>query len=495
MESTPINYPEMVVEKSKGLTVSEQKLAALGYQTFLRLWSYPNPYKLQPNGKELCDLLIVFDNHIIIFSDKDCKYGTSGNAQVDWRRWYKKAIQKSAEQLVGAKSWIIRCPDRIAIDAKCSKALPLKIEITPETKFHLVAIAHGASEECKKYFSGGDGGLCINSRIIGKMHTDEKCEPFYIGKVLDIPDNFIHVFDDASYANVLSELDTIQDFLMYLDARQELLLTKEVLAESENDILAHHMKGVIKGNPYILHEMCKKYSGIYFEGGMLEDMRRSHEYLDWRKTVEKSYFWDELLQKTFFFIENGLSVMTTSPTIQEQSQLFKRMAREDRAHRYCLAEGFLSFLSEVGSDQRGTRILYHADEPDICYVLLLLPRKAHTQDEDYRNVRRKMLRDYCTIIKADYPEFSHIIGVAHEVAESVYSSEDFVCLDASEWSAEQQIDALQLKKEYKEMHLLAERHLFQKTFFAENKKMKGRDRNKPCPCGSGKKFKHCCGRS
>lgn len=36
MESTPINYPEMVVEKSKGLTVSEQKLAALGYQTFFK---------------------------------------------------------------------------------------------------------------------------------------------------------------------------------------------------------------------------------------------------------------------------------------------------------------------------------------------------------------------------------------------------------------------------------------------------------------------------
>lgn len=72
----PVNYPEMIVEKSEGLTVSEKKLAALGYQTFLRLWSYPNPYKLQSNGKELCDLLIVFDNHIIIFSDKDCVYGT-----------------------------------------------------------------------------------------------------------------------------------------------------------------------------------------------------------------------------------------------------------------------------------------------------------------------------------------------------------------------------------------------------------------------------------
>lgn len=284
---------------------------------------------MQLNGKELCDLLIVFDNHIIIFSDKDCTYGSSGNVQVDWRRWYKKAIQKSAEQLVGAKSWIIRCPDRIAIDAKCSKALPLKIEITPETKFHLIAIAHGASNECKRYFSGGDGGLCINSRIIGKMHTGENCEPFYIGKVFDDPENFIHIFDDASYANVLSELDTIQDFLRYLDARKVLLLTKEVLAESENDILASHMKGVIKGNPYVLHELSQKYSGVYFEGGMLEDVRHSREYLDWRKTVEQSYFWDDLLQKTFFFIENGLSAMTTSPTIQEQSQLFKRMARED----------------------------------------------------------------------------------------------------------------------------------------------------------------------
>lgn len=79
----PINYPEMVVEKSDGLTTSERKLAILGNHTFLRLWSYPNPYKMQLGRKELCDLLIVFDNHIFIFSDKDCKYGKSGNSLVD----------------------------------------------------------------------------------------------------------------------------------------------------------------------------------------------------------------------------------------------------------------------------------------------------------------------------------------------------------------------------------------------------------------------------
>ena len=25
-------------------------------------------------------------------------------------------------------------------------------------------------------------------------------------------------------------------------------------------------------------------------------------------------------------------------------------------------------------------------------------------------------------------------------------------------------------------------------------KMNGKNRNKPCPCGSGKKFKNCCGK-
>mgnify|MGYP006943504244 CR=1 FL=1 len=34
MESTPINYPEMVVEKSKGLTVSEQNWLRLDIRRF-----------------------------------------------------------------------------------------------------------------------------------------------------------------------------------------------------------------------------------------------------------------------------------------------------------------------------------------------------------------------------------------------------------------------------------------------------------------------------
>lgn len=68
------------------------------------------------------------------------------------------------------------------------------------------------------------------------MHIGKDCEPFRIGQILDDTDNFIHVFDDSSYYNILSELDTVRDFVGYLNARQELLTQKHVLAESENDI-------------------------------------------------------------------------------------------------------------------------------------------------------------------------------------------------------------------------------------------------------------------
>ena len=99
------------------------------------------------------------------------------------------------------------------------------------------------------------------------------------------------------------------------------------------------------------------------------------------------------------------------------------------------------------------------------------------------------------IIKSEYPKISHIIGVAHETSDGDYSSEDFVYFDASNWSEKDQSEALFLKRDYEEHNLLSKRSMVEKHFYPEPPKMKGRDRNKPCPCGSGRKFKNCCGRN
>ena len=71
---------------SGGLTASEKVLAELCDKSFLKLRTYPNLFR-KPS-KELTDLLVVFGNDVIIFSDKSCGYPNTGDADLDWSRWY-----------------------------------------------------------------------------------------------------------------------------------------------------------------------------------------------------------------------------------------------------------------------------------------------------------------------------------------------------------------------------------------------------------------------
>ena len=83
------------------------------------LWAHPNVFTDEGrknghgSGKELCDLLVVFGDQVIVFSDKHCEYKETGNDEVDWKRWYRKAIDKSVRQLAGAASFIKRFPERL----------------------------------------------------------------------------------------------------------------------------------------------------------------------------------------------------------------------------------------------------------------------------------------------------------------------------------------------------------------------------------------------
>ena len=99
-----------VLQKSEGVTQTERYLQRLAEKSFLSLWSYPNVHKneglTKKNGtsQEVCDLLVVFENHLIIFSDKDYAFPNTGNLDLDCSRWYRKAILKSAQQILGNRS-------------------------------------------------------------------------------------------------------------------------------------------------------------------------------------------------------------------------------------------------------------------------------------------------------------------------------------------------------------------------------------------------------
>src|SRR5207247_7172255 len=93
---SPLYQP---IPRSMGVTSAERYLKRVCDGSFLSLWSYSGVYRDQRSGrgvgKEICDLLVVFDRDIIIFSDKYCAFPDTGNISLDWSCWFRRAVATS----------------------------------------------------------------------------------------------------------------------------------------------------------------------------------------------------------------------------------------------------------------------------------------------------------------------------------------------------------------------------------------------------------------
>jgi hypothetical protein len=230
MSSTePPLGPEVAV-RAEGVTPAERYLQSLCERSFLTLWSYPSVFRDQKtggkgDGKELCDLLVVFGEDILIFSDKSCAFPDTGNDQLDWSRWFRRAIMKSAEQAWGAERWLREHPDRVFLDRACTQPIPLEIPPTNRMRVHRIVVAHNVADRCAAYFGGSSSGtLVFNSDLRGNAHYADpgRCRPFEVGW-LDTDRSFVHVLDDASLDILLGTRDTITDFCVYLRWKEDLL--------------------------------------------------------------------------------------------------------------------------------------------------------------------------------------------------------------------------------------------------------------------------------
>jgi len=200
--------------KSKGTTESERYLAKLADKTFLNLWAWPNVFRDtvvngHPAGKELCDLLIVCGDHVIIFSDKNITWPEGKDTDLSWSRWYKRAVKESVRQLKRAEKWISEYPDRVFTDPGCTQKLPIDIPPANHRKVHLVAVALGAHKACSDFFSGDTGSFIIRPSLKGDSHTDKEAPeyaPFTIGDI-NPSGSFVHVMNDVTLDIVMKELD------------------------------------------------------------------------------------------------------------------------------------------------------------------------------------------------------------------------------------------------------------------------------------------------
>jgi len=137
------------ITKSSGSTPAERYLEALCERNFLSLWSYPRPFRNQGGNKELCDLLVVMGDDVIVFSDKHCVLKPKSTLEVDWKRWFHSAVSAGARQARGAVRWLRQHPQRVYLDPDCRHPLPVRLPRPDAARHHLVVTVHGVSEACR----------------------------------------------------------------------------------------------------------------------------------------------------------------------------------------------------------------------------------------------------------------------------------------------------------------------------------------------------------
>lgn len=431
----------MTYKKSKGLNASEGILVELGERSFLSLWSHPNLSRSP--GTELCDLLVVFENRVLIFSDKLSEFQNKKDIKVSWFRWKKKAIDQSIKSVEGTQRWIKEYPERVFLDAACKQPFPFDLNRN-DLIFHKFVVANGTPEDLSiKY--------CKNT-------PQQNDDIFHLN--LNNTD-IVHVLNDHNLSLILEELDTITDFCDYFLEKEKIILGRDKLFyQSETDLLAHYfMKIDEREERHKIHFSKDKYGNEFIQKGAWNIYTSHHQYLLKKQEDEISYLWDETVSYLARNTLNNTMEFSNCDPYEGKGSLHV-MAKECRFSRRILGKHIFEALNEF-SPELGTRhIRRMQSNSDVQYVFLqVAPHKLEDiHSIRYRDLRREMLLIACGTLKIKmdveqderFDQFNKILGIATAPPKlsGRTNSQDFILLDLKDIDEEFEQYCLEENKKY-----------------------------------------------
>lgn len=417
-----------------GITDSERYLGVLARKAFLSFWSFQNPFTDESGGRELCDLLVVFGNDVIIFSDKHCNFSDAHPVEVSWPRWFKSAIEKSAKQLAGAKSFVEQHPNRIYLDSACEHPLPVPLPSRENLRLHLVAVTRGGGPAGEKYWgSGSSGSLIINTRLHAEEHRKH---PFMVGWPLK-KRLFIHVFDELTLDVLLGELDTAPDLIEYLRKKEDYLCKSGVdfFICGEEDLLATYLLNPNSDalTSFTFPAVPDDKKQVMLEEGKWSRVRASDAYANLKKLIAKSYLWDQLIEHQTSHIQHSTAEVlkgleNVSNDVHAHEEVLRAMAQEGRFGRMMLSEYLKEVLTRSFVGDRFSKTFVLPSRPERAYVLMVLRRDPFVSEGDYRELRSASLAGYCRAARLRVSGIQEVVGIATEQLDFHQATQDFLLM-------------------------------------------------------------------
>ncbi len=371
------------------MTASERYVSLLCEKSFLPFWSYSSP--LGKKGKELCDVLVVCGDYILIISVKDITISNHSDISVQYERWYKRAISASFDQLNGAERFLTTVEEIVLSDRKTTIKLPHK----NKRKIYRLAIAFGSDKN---------------------FPIEQGCSEY----------GFIHVFDEESTFTVINELDTFPDFINYLIAKEEFAKGKRISVYKEVDFLALYLKTAFE------FDLDGTPDFIVIDKGLWGEYVKSNEYTKWKNDIKVSFIWDEIVTRLF---EIHINNQIESSKRNELDSATRLIALESRNNRITLGE---AMNDAITNRKVRSRIIKLKTETNHAYVYL----KIDSKNWEYKE---KELELRCLIARELSPSTPVIIGIAIGVDPNNNLIFDYAYFDIPELN-KQAIDRIKTAK-------------------------------------------------
>ena len=363
---------------------TEQITYELCKKSFLSFWSHANP--LRADGKELCDVFVVFDPHIVIFSVKEIQYPRNAKESVALRRWERRAVERSAKQIYKAQKWVALNRVILTSDKK-----PIPMPDARGLRIHRVAVALGS-----------EGKAPIGSGDFGK--------------------GYVHVHDEVSIHRTLRELDTITDFVDYLTAVESLSkrITRAILDRGQEDLLVLYLENN--------RSFPDKVDILVIQGDMWKEFQNRPEVKKRREEDRISYLWDFIIEELSGYTRDGELEYESKPG--ETELVLRTMAKENRFSRRVLSQQLDDILRTTPKTHRRAKLLQSPS--GVIYVLLVSEKGRDRED------RRRELEYRCYVAKNMFPSSPTVVGLATEHYDPAGHSFDVCYLRFEEWTKEQQ---------------------------------------------------------
>ena len=361
---------------------SEEMVYNLCRRSFLSLWSYANP--LRKDGKELCDILVICEPDVIIFSVKEIGFKEKGDPSTEWPRWLRKAVDESVRQIYGAEREISMCSHVIRQDGE--KGLPFPDRTN--RRIHRIAVALGSKGEV----------------------------PIFSG---DMGNGYIHVLTEESATILLRELDTITDFVNYLTEKEEFALNQkgQIISSGEKDVLAVYLTNKRK--------FPSSTDIIMIDDGCWEKLCSRPEFIARKEEDRYSYAWDYIIHELSEHLD--YDVGGPNATLCEKELAVRTMAQENRFNRRISGNNFIELLT-----MRRCICRCFVSPSNVVYVFLFADRNISRED------RRIELAGRCFIARGLHQDSSTVIGIATEVYDPSGYSYDACYVHILKWTSEDQ---------------------------------------------------------